>query len=239
MALVLLHGFTGSPVSFRPVIARLRPGPVVAPVLPGHDGVAPTTHLDDTLAAIREQVGPGPHHLAGYSLGGRLALHFALRFPEDVTGLTVFGARPGLQEPKDRAARLEQDRQLASVLRREGLERFLEHWEAVPLLRPRTPNADRIAESRAIRRRHDPFALATALETLSVAILPNLWPRLGELSPSVRWVFGEHDPVYRQLMTQAAEITGDLRNLEGAGHAVLVDQPEGVAKILNEVLEIG
>ncbi|MEO1174326.1 MAG: alpha/beta fold hydrolase, partial [Myxococcota bacterium] len=207
MAIVLLHGFTGSPVSFRPVQARLA-HPSTAPTLPGHDGTPPPTDLDDALEAIRDQAGPKPFHLAGYSLGGRLALHYGLRYPEDVSALTIFGARPGIRTAGERLERLESDRQLASVLRHQGLEAFLGVWEALPLLQPKTLDRQAVAESKAIRRRHDASGLAGALETLSVAALPDLWPHLRDLPCNPLWVFGEADAVYRPLMRQASEIIG-------------------------------
>ncbi len=234
--LVLLHGFTGSPVSFRSVMARLPLGQrVTAVTLPGHDDSPPPRGLEDALAVIDEAVSNlgGRAHLAGYSLGGRLALHYAVAYPERVSRLTLFGARPGLEDPDERLRRLDTDRRWSVLLRSEGLEVFLERWEAQPLLQPRTASQEAVVESKAIRRRHRADALAAAMEAFSVAALPNLWPRLESLGMPVRWVAGEHDATYRALIERAAAAVGEMQVLAGCGHAVLIDDPDAVAECLS------
>jgi pimeloyl-ACP methyl ester carboxylesterase len=47
--------------------------------------------LDD-IAAVREALGLGPTLLVGMSQGGRIALHYARRYPEHLTGLVLQGA---------------------------------------------------------------------------------------------------------------------------------------------------
>jgi alpha-beta hydrolase superfamily lysophospholipase len=95
-AVVLLHGLTDSPYSLRHVAERYRDlGFVaVAPRLPAH-GTVPAALTDvsweDWLAtarlAVREarrRVGPGrPLHIVGYSMGGSLALKYALDAIDD------------------------------------------------------------------------------------------------------------------------------------------------------------
>ena len=55
-----------------------------------------------------------PFTLAGYSMGGRIALHSALTLgPATVTRLVLVGASPGLADPAERAARRAADDALA------------------------------------------------------------------------------------------------------------------------------
>lgn len=255
MALILLHGFTGHAGSFDRVVQnleRITPQIEVYPVtLPGHGTQPAPHHLDESLNQIREQIlrfrpasairssgsqppptATWPVDLIGYSMGGRLALHYALKYPQDVRSLTLFGARPGISDLRQRKARLDSDRQLAGILRRYGMEKFLQIWEAQPLLTPRTSNMAAIADAQAIRRQHDPRALARALETFSVAALPDLWPHLRSFTMPVRWIYGEFDDTYRTLMTRAARETGTVHTILGAGHSVLLDAPTEVASIL-------
>ena len=103
---MLLHGFTGSGPSMDDVsLALARDFEVIAPDLPGHgrsiaadDG--PVHSFDDCLdrlAATLEQAGHARAHWIGYSMGARLALAFALRFPERVASLLLIGARAGIE----------------------------------------------------------------------------------------------------------------------------------------------
>ena len=49
----------------------------------------------------------------GYSMGGRYALHVALRHPELVRRLVLVSATGGIDDPAERAARREGDEALA------------------------------------------------------------------------------------------------------------------------------
>src|SRR5690606_22573939 len=88
--LVLLHGFTGSGLAWRPFAPRLgQLRRVVAVDLIGHGATSAPREaaryameeavLD--LAALLDRLGLGTVDLLGYSLGGRVALRFALAFP--------------------------------------------------------------------------------------------------------------------------------------------------------------
>lgn len=107
--LVLLHGIGESLVGWRPVMDQLAaeydviavdlPGFGRSPVLPA--GMAPAasnlaTAVHDTLAAI----GVGDFHVAGYSLGGRVALKMA----DSASVRSVVAISPdGLGTPPERA----------------------------------------------------------------------------------------------------------------------------------------
>ena len=94
---VLLHGIASSATPFGPVLARLRrdAGRVVAPDFPGHGfSEEPSARL--TIDALTtsvvhalDELLDAPALLVGNSLGGALALHYALRRPEKVRGLLL------------------------------------------------------------------------------------------------------------------------------------------------------
>ena len=78
--LALLHGFTGTGRSFDHLRDRLDATfRVLAPDLPGHGSSPDATGWDDALDSIAAALGEGPLFLAGYSMGARLALGYALR----------------------------------------------------------------------------------------------------------------------------------------------------------------
>jgi pimeloyl-ACP methyl ester carboxylesterase len=94
---VLLHGLGSTATSFGPVLSRIRPHArrLVAPDLPGHgfSGV-PTVRLtpEALFGAVRETLDAlvtEPMVLVGSSLGGALALRYALERPERVVGLAL------------------------------------------------------------------------------------------------------------------------------------------------------
>lgn len=107
---LLVHGFTGSPQSMRPVGEYLaaRGIAVTAPRLPGHG----TTWQDlntRTAEEWAETVETSFHHLAsqteevfvvGLSFGAALALDLVARHPEDVSGIVTLGGIVFTKDPR-------------------------------------------------------------------------------------------------------------------------------------------
>ena len=106
--LVLLHGFTQTGASWDGVVRELAGRyRALAPDL----GAGPWEAELDRLEALA----PPAFTLAGYSMGGRLALALALRIPERVQRLVLVSASPGLADAGERAARREADEALADA----------------------------------------------------------------------------------------------------------------------------
>ncbi|MFT3959450.1 MAG: alpha/beta fold hydrolase [Desulfovibrio sp.] len=91
MRCLILHGLAGSPFEVRPVADALEAAGHIAvcPVLPGHAASEEeylassyTQWLDCARAAYLDQYADGPVLLAGYSLGGLLALNIAAEAAE-------------------------------------------------------------------------------------------------------------------------------------------------------------
>ena len=138
---VVLHGFTGDGDTMASIVDRL-PGRVEAPDLPGHGrGPHPTDPDRYSVDAMaRSVVGDrrDPVHLVGYSMGGRVALTAACRFPDKVRSLSLIGASAGIVDPVERAARAAADDALADTI--EGdLAAFVEFATAEFGLSPPAP----------------------------------------------------------------------------------------------------
>src|SRR5689334_11699719 len=95
--LVLLHGFTQTGRSWAPVMDSVRERyRCFAPDLPGHGDSGERRPVSfDAVAAYLGALRPPRFVLCGYSMGGRLALDFALRAPQRVERLVLVGASPG------------------------------------------------------------------------------------------------------------------------------------------------
>jgi 2-succinyl-6-hydroxy-2,4-cyclohexadiene-1-carboxylate synthase len=176
--------------------------------------------------------GSEPLHLAGYSMGGRLALHAALALPGRVRRLVLIGASPGIADPGDRAQRRAADDRLAAEVERMTIEAFAERWARTGVL------ADQPAEVRAAvhrdRLRNTPAGLAAALRGLGTGALPSAWERLGELDVPVALVVGERDAKFRALASEmaAALPAARVHVIAGAGHAVHLEAPAAVAEVI-------
>jgi 2-succinyl-6-hydroxy-2,4-cyclohexadiene-1-carboxylate synthase len=232
--LVLLHGFTQTGRSWQPVLhalaARYR---AIAPDLPGHGGFAerrPASFAacDAYVRVLADQ----PITLAGYSMGGRIALHAALSLGPRVQRLILVGASPGIADAAERAARAAEDAALADRIEAIGLEAFVREWGAQPLFDGMPRGIAEIAH--ADRMRNTAAGLAAALRGLGTGVMPPLWDRLGELTVPVELVVGERDEKFRAIAERmtAALVAGRLHVVPGTGHAVHLEAPEAVAEVI-------
>jgi 2-succinyl-6-hydroxy-2,4-cyclohexadiene-1-carboxylate synthase len=232
---LLLHGFTHTGSSWMPVVAALGERyRSLTPDLRGHGGGGENTPV--TLEAVLGDLDPllarGEVTLVGYSMGGRVALHAALAWPERVGRLVLIGASPGIARASERQARRRDDEQLAEEIEGSTIEEFARRWAQTPVLAG-LPE-DVLARAQADRLRSAPSGLAHALRGLGTGALPSLWERLGELEMPVSLVVGERDGKFRRIAEQMA---GSIPRAEivvvpGAGHAVHLEAPERVAEVI-------
>ena len=232
--LVLLHGFTQTGRSWQPVLhalaARYR---AVAPDLPGHGGFADRRPASFAACdAYLRSVAGDRVTLAGYSMGGRVALHAALSLGSRVERLVLIGASPGLADAAERAARAAADAALADRIEAIGLEAFVREWAAQPLFAGMPRGVAELAE--ADRLRNTASGLAAALRGLGTGVMPSLWDRLGELEMPVELVVGERDVKFRAIAERMGEALPDasLTVVPGAGHAAHLEAPDAVVEIL-------
>jgi 2-succinyl-6-hydroxy-2,4-cyclohexadiene-1-carboxylate synthase len=233
--LVLLHGFTQTGRSWQPVqhalAARYR---ALAPDLPGHGELserrpASFAACDAYLRVLAEQ----PIALAGYSMGGRIALHAALSLGARVRRLVLIGASPGIADPAERAARAAADDALADRIEAIGVESFVREWGVQPLFAGMPRGIAEIAEKD--RLRNSATGLAAALRGLGTGVMPSLWERLGELEVPVELLVGERDEKFRAIAERMEPLLRDARLhvVAGTGHAVQLEAPDAVAEIIS------
>lgn len=229
---MLLHGFTQTGVSWRPVVERLGGDvEVVTPDLPGH-GTAAATRLDlaGTAAAVAATGGRASY--VGYSMGGRVALRLALDHADLVEGLVLIGATAGIDDPAERAARREADEALARRIEADGVEPFLAGWLAQPLFAGLTPAPDDLAA----RRANPAAGLAASLRLSGTGTMdPPWWDDLPAIAAPTTVVAGEHDAKFRALGRRLAGSIGgptELVVVPGAGHACHLEDPAAVAAVV-------
>lgn len=237
---VLLHGFGGAPAAFERVIEAW-PGErptFVAPPLPGHHKqhpAQPDGGFADAVDALAAHLPSGGDlGLVGYSLGARLTLGLATAFPRRFERITLVGVNPGLDD-QDRPARRDHDERWATLIEREGLERFFEAWQAQPLFstQHRLPPAVRLEQSRW-RTELEGEPLAAAMRQMSLADMPDYRPALAELELPVQLVVGELDTKFHRLanLMQSELRSYRLDIVDGVGHNVPLEAPEALAELL-------
>jgi 2-succinyl-6-hydroxy-2,4-cyclohexadiene-1-carboxylate synthase len=217
MKTLVLHGFAGSP---RPFGRFFRD--CAAPDLPGHGAAADAVSWDEALERLqpRERMA-----VFGYSMGARIALALALRWPDRVERLTLESGTAGIEAPAERARRKAEDDALAGSIERDGMERFVERWEQHPTLASLRPFA---AQLRPERLAHRPEGLASALRHLGTGAQPSYWAELQKLRVPVRLIAGAGDAKFAALARRMGELLpeAELVLIPDCGHAPHLERPQ-------------
>ncbi len=233
--LLLLHGFTQTGRGWDEVTRHLageryRP---LAPDLRGHGAAASRRPIDfDACVADVAGLAAGCFALAGYSMGGRLALHVALAHPERVTRLVLVSATAGIEDPAARARRRAADEALAGWMEPRFMTEVADRWGAQPMFARQPPQV--AAAARADRLRNAPADLAAALRGIGTGAMTPLWDRLAELRMPVAVLAGERDEKFVALGRRLADELPDaeLTIVPAAGHALPLEAPAAVAAAL-------
>jgi 2-succinyl-6-hydroxy-2,4-cyclohexadiene-1-carboxylate synthase len=228
---VMLHGFGGTGRSWDDVIGYLpKSYRCLALDLPGHgdqfDAPRPITFASCVRSVLERA--PERFVLAGYSMGGRIALHIALVAPERIERMVVVSTTPGIQEPKERAARKKIDRRLADEIEQSTIQQFSDRWRAQAMFAEDPPEVDRLA--RAEHARNRPEGLAAALRGVGTGEMRPLWDRLAEIQTNTTVLSGRRDRKFVRISEKMVTVIPEaLLQVVGAGHCVLLEHPRAVA----------
>lgn len=248
--LVLLHGFTGDGTTMHTVAEDARRGrPAVMIDLLGHgESDAPDIIEPYRMPSVVDQVlsivGSQPHgtvHLAGYSMGGRVALSMAARAPWYFASVTSISSTAGIEDPVERQARYDADQARADHLESVGIEAFIDEWLALPLFGPlcaRLTESQREA-TKAQRRQNRAKGLANSLRATGTGSMPPVWESLASLRSPLLAMAGALDAPYVERATRLADVCpfGSHATVADAGHALPLEDPAAVATLLGDFLE--
>ena len=237
--MVLLHGFTQSGAAWAPITQKLADSHRVVTIdAPGHGRSANAQAGLSGGADLMVGESPSPAAWIGYSMGGRFALHVALRHPDVVTRLVLVSTNPGIENPTERADRRSADEGLADHIEEVGVEQFIGEWLSQPLF------ASLPAEASALESRLGSTAegLASSLRLAGAGQQEPVWHLLPSLSMPVLVVAGELDSKYVAIARRLVDSIGSNARLcviEGAGHACHLERPDAFLSAVSPFLAGG
>ncbi|MGM9948771.1 MAG: 2-succinyl-6-hydroxy-2,4-cyclohexadiene-1-carboxylate synthase [Lysinibacillus sp.] len=245
--IVMLHGFTGSTNTWA-TAARLLPAfRIIAIDCIGHGRTespvdASLYEMDnqvDVLEEVCSMLQLESFSLLGYSMGGRIALSYAVKYPDRVEKLILESASPGLVSDEERMARRQADDLLADRIEENGVESFVDTWENIPLFasQKRLPQDVRLG-IRKERLQQNALGLANSLRGMGTGMMPPLWENLTELPMPVLLLTGQLDEKFVNI---AREMTASLKKgrhltINDVGHAIHVENPSEFATIIKEAI---
>ena len=250
---LLLHGFTGHGGSWAQAGQTFAAAGyhALAPDLLGHGrSPAPSDpkpyHMARAaadLASLLEELSCGAPHLLGYSMGGRLALFFALAYPERTRTLTLVSASPGIASLTERAERRRRDDALANLIEQDGIVAFVDYWQSLPMWKSQQRNlsAEQRRQLREQRLQNNPVGLANSLRGMGTGAQPPLHSDLPALSVPTLLIVGADDGKFVTVNRRMTQKIPDSRmvNFPETGHAVHLERPQAFTRaVLNFWQEI-
>jgi 2-succinyl-6-hydroxy-2,4-cyclohexadiene-1-carboxylate synthase len=240
--LLMLHGFMGDHRAFDHLIDELSPkcNPIAVDLL-GHGQSSPFTNPDrykescqtDDIAKFITKLGIDPVLLYGYSMGGRLALKTAVRYPKLLSGLILEGTTNGILEENKRKKRQQIDRKRAQRIEA-GYADFLAQWEKADLFQsPQSVDQSLKEKYQQIHLDQTPACMAASLRGFGTGFMTPETKQITNFNNPVLLMAGSADSKYqlinRYLVKQFPHAT--FASIE-AGHRVHLDNP---AKLIKEI----
>jgi 2-succinyl-6-hydroxy-2,4-cyclohexadiene-1-carboxylate synthase len=246
-AVLLLHGFMGSSADWREAMSLIGDRAFcIAVDLPGHGsslGFPPDAYTTEGAARAvidtLDRLEVERTSIAGYSMGGRLALYLSLRCPERCSGLFLESASPGLESEQEQASRRAADEAKAKRLESGDFDAFLLDWYRQPLFAPLARDEGLLRQTIEARRRNDPVELARSLRGMGAGNQPSLWGELKGLAVPALVVAGGLDEKYARISSRMANISQRIEPvvIPGVGHNVRAEAPTEYAALLRRFLD--
>ncbi|MBJ8004539.1 MULTISPECIES: 2-succinyl-6-hydroxy-2,4-cyclohexadiene-1-carboxylate synthase [Bacillus cereus group] len=247
--LLLLHGFTGSMETWRSFIPSWSEQfQVILVDIVGHgktESPEEVTHYDiQNVALHMKELLDHLHienaHVLGYSMGGRLAITMACLYPGYVRSILLENCTAGLESEEERKERKEKDERLADKIEQEGIRNFVSMWENIPLFETQQRLAQNVKEAvRKERLANNPKGLANSLRGMGTGAQPSWWNELQNLKMPVLLLNGESDEKFFRLLKNIEKCITRAKfvKIDGAGHAIHVEQPEKFDTIVKGFLK--
>lgn len=231
--IVFLHGFLGSGTDWLPLAGLLEtqyhgilfdlPGHGNTKISTGADPESFFTETVEALACSLKSNTSGPCFLAGYSMGGRLALALQVRYPELFLKSIIISSSPGLASAKERMERVRSDEGIARKIER-NFDGFIEAWYDQPLFAALKSNPV-FMEVESRRKQSSPGEVASALRLLGTGRQPSFWSELKENRVPVRFFVGEKDVKFVEIGRQMVNLCPDsaMELFPGCGHTLHIE----------------
>jgi 2-succinyl-6-hydroxy-2,4-cyclohexadiene-1-carboxylate synthase len=244
--LIFLHGFTGCandwrfifdeiPSDYYPVAMDLiGHGKTDSPEDPRHYSCSSIVFQLHTITKFLnfEKI-----ILAGYSMGGRASLSFALRHPSKIKALILESTTPGIEDICDQKQRVEMDLLLADKIKEEGIEKFTDFWFNTPLFKSLT-NITNFEAEKNKRNKNSVIGLANSLQGFSTGLMPNYWEKIYSIKIPVLLITGELDIKYTAVAVEMKNrIQGSSHTIiPDVGHNTHIEKPELFTKLVLDFL---
>jgi len=245
--ILFIHGFTGSSKLWSETRKKLN-CPSIAIDVPGH-GKSIFNDLETNysykdfrseLYLSLKKINVEKIHLCGYSMGGRLAVSFAQRYPEFIETLILESSSLGISNYAEKTKKYEDDILLSNDIIN-SLEDFNTKWAKHDLfIDQKKRNMLGYELQKSIRQSHVASQLAKSLLSFSKGAMPSFEESFIQFNFPVFLINGHDDTKYIKLNRDIMKMHKKSRQfiVNNSSHNVHLENNDDYVSTLNNILTI-
>jgi 2-succinyl-6-hydroxy-2,4-cyclohexadiene-1-carboxylate synthase len=244
----LLHGFTGSSRDWIPVIPFLdKRFNYFLVDLVGHGrSDSPKDliyyYIDSIINQLNEiilSLSDSKTILCGYSLGGRVALNYALNNSSNLRGLILESCSGGISDMSLREERIIQDEKLAAFIEANPIEKFIDYWMNLDLFNTqRRFSSDKRSKIRELKIENNRIGLANILRGFGTGRMEPAYNSMNKIKIKTLLISGELDSKFTDLNNEMVKLfpNASHTNIKNAGHNTHLEEPRRFIEVVNNFL---
>jgi len=192
------------------------------------------------LKKVLEVIGIEKVVIIGYSMGGRLALNFAWKYPENVIALVLESTSFGLKTEEEKNLRLKADYELAEKIESLSMKKFIDFWLNLPLFHSITEMPEHNVNELKYRKiqSNNKIGLANSLRAFSTGAMEDFRIIMKNFNKPILIIAGELDEKFSLVSIEANSVIRNsvLEIVKNCGHNVHYENPTEFLKLVNKFL---
>ena len=246
--ILFLHGFTGSLKDWIDVTKHIDSGFNIAILdFIGHgESDSPAAESFYSIESIIEQIDLAINNitndkiiLAGYSMGGRAALLYAIQYPQRLLALILESTTPGITSENLRKERIINDNELAKFILDNPIKNFIDYWMNIDLFTSqKSLPKEKLKLIRENKLKNNKVGLANSLKGFGSGKMPPLFGNLKNIRIKTLLISGELDEKFTNINLHMSRLiqSSEFVIIKGAGHNTHIEKEEEFVKEVNNFL---
>lgn len=245
---LFLHGFTGCAEDWFPVFEQLpdKYNYLALDIIGHGKSDAPGDSAKYNVESLVSQIKYVKDHLTqnkifvhGYSMGGRLALNFAINHPDDVKGLILESTSAGIKNDEERKKRYEDDLKIVEYIETHTLEEFIESWQDMELFNTqRRFSNDKLKKIKKKKSSGSKIGYSNSLRGFSTGIMPPVHDKLKKIPFKVLLITGDLDTKFTGINARLVKrfFKAKHKIVRNSGHNTHLEEPKRFMEIVTNYL---
>lgn len=249
ISILFLHGFTGSGSDWNNLAHQVDDKFNIATLdfighgksdSPAEEKYYSPAQIISQLNLVINNLTKGKIILAGYSMGGRAALSFAVNYPHKICGLILESSTTGISSENLRIERTERDKELSEFILNNSIGAFVDYWRNLDLFNSqKNLPAEKLNEIKKAKLNNDRTGLANMLKGFSTGKMEPLFDQVKNIPAKTLLISGELDEKFSTINSQIVNNFQAAYHviIKNAGHNTHLEQPSLYLDAVNNFLK--